>query len=40
MVVSGCCGYVGNFGVEKGYYDFLVKVVYNDLLLVIEEVGF
>lgn len=38
-VVSGCCGYAGNFGVEKGHYDFSVKVAHNDLLPAIEEAG-
>ena len=38
-VVSGCCGYAGNFGVEKGHYDFSVKVAQHDLLPAIEEAG-
>ena len=29
----------GNFGVEKGHYDFSVKVAQHDLLPAIEEAG-
>lgn len=38
-VVSGCCGYAGNFGVAKGHHDFSVKVASHDLLPAIEAAG-
>lgn len=38
-VVGGCCGYAGNFGVEKGHYEFSVAVAKHDLLPAIEEAG-
>jgi len=38
-VVGGCCGYAGNFGVEKGHYEFSVAVAEHDLLPAIEEAG-
>ena len=30
--VGGCCGFAGNFGVEKGHYEVSVKVAEHDLL--------
>jgi FAD/FMN-containing dehydrogenase/Fe-S oxidoreductase len=30
--VGGCCGFAGNFGVEKGHYEVSVKVAQHDLL--------
>lgn len=38
-VVAGCCGYAGNFGVEKGHYDTSVAVAHLDLLPAIERAG-
>jgi FAD/FMN-containing dehydrogenase/Fe-S oxidoreductase len=30
--LGGCCGFAGNFGVEKGHYEVSVKVAEHDLL--------
>jgi FAD/FMN-containing dehydrogenase/Fe-S oxidoreductase len=30
--VGGCCGFAGNFGVEKGHYEVSVKIAEHDLL--------
>jgi FAD/FMN-containing dehydrogenase/Fe-S oxidoreductase len=30
--IGGCCGFAGNFGVEKGHYEVSVKIAEHDLL--------
>jgi Fe-S oxidoreductase len=35
--VGGCCGLVGNFGVEKGHYEVSVAVAEHDLLPAVRD---
>lgn len=37
VVLGGCCGLAGNFGVEKGHYELSVKVANNELLPSLEK---
>lgn len=39
ILVGGCCGLAGNFGVEKGHYEVSVAVAENDLLPAIRAAG-
>jgi Fe-S oxidoreductase len=39
VIVGGCCGLAGNFGVEQGHYDMSVKVFDLDLRPAIDRAG-
>lgn len=39
VLVGGCCGLAGNFGVEQGHYEVSVAVAENDLLPAIRAAG-
>ncbi|EPH07048.1 hypothetical protein HMPREF1531_00095 [Propionibacterium sp. oral taxon 192 str. F0372] len=39
IILGGCCGLAGNFGVERGHYETSVKVAEHDLLPAIHEAG-
>ena len=37
--VDGCCGFAGNFGVEKGHYEVSVAVAETHLLPAVRAAG-